>query len=102
MPKPRNAPNKKQTPPPLEGGGRGEGSCGTGPLPPTPSLKGRGEPLSPQRPPRFHSAAGRPPAGGQLARNKLLPLPLREGVGVRGRSVRISDRPLPPTPSLKG
>src|SRR5580692_1300974 len=38
----RCASRKKLTPPPLEGGGRGEGSCGTGPLPPTPSLKGRG------------------------------------------------------------
>ena len=30
------------SPPPLEGGGWGDGSGADGPLPPTPSLKGRG------------------------------------------------------------
>jgi hypothetical protein len=33
---------------------------------------------------------------------RILPLPLREGGGGRGRSEARTDRPLPPTPSLKG
>jgi hypothetical protein len=35
-------------------------------------------------------------------KNQQLPLPLRERVGGRGWSVRASEQPLPPTPSLKG
>jgi cytochrome c-type biogenesis protein CcmH len=33
---------------------------------------------------------------------KILPLPLREGAGGRGRPEGRTDQPLPPTPSLKG
>ena len=59
----RSAPNKKQgSPPPLEGGGRGEGCVRLGPLPPAPSLKGRGRTFT-LRPRQFHSGRVGPPAG---------------------------------------
>ena len=51
---------------------------------------------------RIHIADGRVTE----VERKLLPLPLREGVGGRGSGARTSDatlaRPLPPTPSHKG
>ncbi len=58
------------SPPPLEGGGRGEGSSGTDgeslPLPPTPSLQGRGGSVPRTNPDALAHTPNRPLHGGEI------------------------------------
>ena len=59
--------NRRKTPPPLVGGGWGEGSMRHGTPPPTPLPQGEGEYRAHGAQPQFHPGRVGPPPGGQPA-----------------------------------
>ena len=90
-------------PPPLEGGGWGEGSSGTDhrPLPPTPSLKGRGGVSFGRAVAAVSSRAGRPPAGGQLAMTGASTIPVTAECSGGHSGGRMPDTAPPPWKGLR-